>query len=259
MRPPDRLPSRRDPHRTTRVLACLAASLALANAAFWWPHTSAPRAPRTMTLPTPAPVELVPIPPTRLPEAPPSLPPPPPPPDLPPEEVPDEVVIRETMPRLPAPPPLDDRPLTVSPSAPTAGPTAPVGPPAPGAPAPPPGAPPPRTAASERIVERPARSPRPTRIPLPVYPEAARRDGIRARVRVRVLVAETGGVLSAEVVGREVLDRRDQPTAVPSLPHGMDDAALAAARTVRFVPAQDDGERVRAPTVITLSFDPARD
>ena len=94
------------------------------------------------------------------------------------------------------------------------------------------------------------------RLPLPVYPEAARREGIRARVRVRVLVAETGGVLGAEVVGREVLDRRDQPTPVASLPYGMDDAALAAARTVRFVPAQDDGERVRAWATLTLSFDP---
>jgi|GEM_PF-1074350 len=257
MRPPDLLPSRRDARYPTRVLASVAASLALANAAFWWPHTSEPRARRPMTLPSPAPVVLQEIPPTQLPEAPSYLPPPPPP-DLPPEEVPDDVVIRETPPRLPAPPPLDDRPLAPTPATPTPGVPAPPGPPAPGVPTPPPGAPPPRTESSDRVVERPARSPRATRIPLPVYPEDARREGIRARVRVRVLVAETGGVLEAEVVGREVLDRRDQPTAVASLPYGMDDAALAAARTVRFIPAQDAGERVRAPTVITLSFDPPR-
>ncbi len=256
MRPPDLLPSRRDARRPTRVLACVAASLALANAVFWWPHASEPRARRPATaLPPPAPLVLETIPPTRLPEAPPGLPPPPPPPDLSPEEVPDDVVIREAPPRLPTPPPLDDRPLATVPSVPSAGPPAPPGPPVSVGP-PPLGAPPPRTAASERIVERPARSPRRIHAPLPVYPDAARREGIRARVRVRVLVAETGGVLDAEIVGRETLDRRDQPTAVASLPYGMDDAALVAARTVRFVPAQDGGERVRAWTVVTLSFDP---
>ncbi len=38
----------------------------------------------------------------------------------------------------------------------------------------------------------------------------------------------------------------------------MDEEALNAARTARFTPAQDGGERIRAYTFVTLAFDPPR-
>jgi protein TonB len=104
------------------------------------------------------------------------------------------------------------------------------------------------------LVERPDRSPVAVRFSEPAYPPEARREGVRARVRVRVLVDERGRVMEAAIVGRVQLGRGDREEPVASLPHGMDQAALDAARRYQFRPAQDDGRRVRSYTTITCSF-----
>jgi outer membrane biosynthesis protein TonB len=104
------------------------------------------------------------------------------------------------------------------------------------------------------LVERPDRSPVPVRFSEPAYPPEAREDGIRARVSVRVLVDERGRVTDARIVGRVRLGRGNREEPVASLPYGMDEAALDAARRYQFRPAQEDGARVRSYTTITCSF-----
>lgn len=71
----------------------------------------------------------------------------------------------------------------------------------------------------------------PRRRPAPEYPRAARRDGIEGFVIVRLRVDETGRVVDAVVT-----------EAVP--PGVFDEAALRAARTYRYDPAQVAGRAV---------------
>jgi protein TonB len=104
------------------------------------------------------------------------------------------------------------------------------------------------------LVERPDRSPVVARFSEPAYPQEARREDYRARAHVRVLVDERGRVLEAAIVRRVRIGRGDREEEVPSLPYGMDQAALDAARRYQFRPAQDDGRRVRSYTTVTLSF-----
>ncbi|MFN3596912.1 MAG: hypothetical protein ACK41D_06550 [Rubricoccaceae bacterium] len=254
MRPTGFRFSSRDPHRRTRALAALAASLLVVTGTVrLWPLRPAlpePSAPRASVRPVEVlPVEL--LPPTRQPPAEPPPPPAAPPPDGPPEEVPDDRVLAQRLAEeavVPLPPPETpaSAPLTASPAIPApAAPAAPPPPPGPARPAPPP---PPRT------VERPEQGPRAIRQPVPAYPPQA--DGLRARALVDVLVGETGAVLEAVVAERVVLDRRGRETRVDVLPHGMDALALETARRFQFRPAQDGGERVRARTRITVAFDP---
>ncbi|MEM6286947.1 MAG: hypothetical protein AAF845_07305 [Bacteroidota bacterium] len=243
------MPRRRPSSRTspTLALASLAASLLVVNAAFLlWPgvvfDTSAP--------PPPPPreqivLEMVEV--TEQPPPPENLPPPPPPDvDLPPVEVPDEVLIEEVIEDLPIPLPEVETP----PAQPTR--VTPPGPPGP--PAPPPPAPPGPSAGSDRIVERPERSPRQLQISLPAYPPDA--GGARARVRLKVLISEGGQVLDSEIVERIRLDGGERTVA--SLPSSMEAEAHAAARRHLFRPGRDGGERIRAYTFITISFDPPR-
>ena len=248
---PDRLPSRRDRHRPTRALGALAAALAVVNGAFlWWPDVdlspgleAAPAPPEMVAL------ELVE--PTTQPPPPANLPPPPPPPDddLPPVEVPDERVVEEVfedldLPPVPAPAPRPSRqPVRTARPAPPA----PPGPPPPAPPAPPP--------ASDRIVERPDRSPSLSGQALPVYPRDASERGFRGSARVRVLVNQGGRVTDAEILERVRFDDgREHPVA--AFPPEFDRAILEAARRHVFRPARDGGERVRAFAFITVSLDP---
>lgn len=70
----------------------------------------------------------------------------------------------------------------------------------------------------------------------PAYPEAARKQGLEARVLLALTVDETGTVVNAVVV---------EPAG-----HGFDEAALAAAQALRFSPALGpDG-----PEAVTLQF-----
>lgn len=230
----------------TLALASLVLALLVVNGAFvLWPDGE--RAPRVLANPPAREqvvLEMVEV--TEQPPPPAALPPPPPPidVDLPPEEVPDDVIVEDV---------VDDLPIRLPPP-PTAPATPRPAPPGPSVPPPPTAAPPPP---STRIVERPDRSPRLVRASLPVYPTAAQREGVRARAQVRVLVSEGGQVLDAEIVERVLLDG-DEERRVASLPFGLEDAALEAAQRHLYRPARDEGDRVRAYAILSLSFDPPR-
>ena len=245
---PPRLPPSRDASYRLRALGGLAASLAVVNAAAWfWPNGLGPDAPE---IPDARPREQIVIElvePTRQPPPttpfPPAPPPPPAPSDAPPVEVPDERLIEDLdlpIPSVAPPVPQPDAPRA-------AGPPAPPAPPAPPPPRPGPVAPP-----SDRIVDRPQRSPRIVKTSPPVCPPDVRRAGETVEARVRVLVSQKGQVETAEIEGRTVTDRRDRSQAVPALPYGLDGAMLEAARRHLFRPARDGDASVRSYTTLTL-------
>ncbi|HBS60721.1 MAG TPA: hypothetical protein DEA44_15850 [Firmicutes bacterium] len=77
----------------------------------------------------------------------------------------------------------------------------------------------------------------------PVYPEEARRDGIRGSVGVKIEVLENGRPGEIEVQRSSGYD-------------SLDEAALRAVRKWRFVPAQeaDSGRAMRCFTTLTVVF-----
>ena len=75
----------------------------------------------------------------------------------------------------------------------------------------------------------------------PVYPDLAREAGIEGTVRVKVLVAEDGKVLSAELISSDVTP-------------AMEKAALVAARKCRFKPAKQRTTPVKANVMIPFHF-----
>lgn len=91
-----------------------------------------------------------------------------------------------------------------------------------------------------RGCDEPASKPKPVSVPQPVYTEAARAAGVAGRVRVALTVDETGRVVDVKVL--------------QGLGHGLDDAALAAARNAKFTPAQRCGRAVRATFTIAMRF-----
>jgi protein TonB len=76
--------------------------------------------------------------------------------------------------------------------------------------------------------------------PSPVYPDAARADGIEGDVRLELIVGRTGVVESARVVR--------------GIGHGLDDAALRASRKFRFTPATRGGHPVRVRMGWSMQF-----
>ena len=88
----------------------------------------------------------------------------------------------------------------------------------------------------------------------PDYPSSARKQRIRARVRVSVLVSKTGQVEAATVLKRWRLLEGGQARPVARLEHGLEEAALVAARRSRFRPAQHNGTPVSSQTTITFEF-----
>ncbi|HEY6099380.1 MAG TPA: TonB family protein [Anaeromyxobacter sp.] len=72
------------------------------------------------------------------------------------------------------------------------------------------------------------------------YPEAARRAGLEADVRLEIVVDATGAVAEASVVGRAG--------------NGFDEAAERAARRLRFSPAERGGRPVAVRIPWTLKF-----
>ena len=246
-----RFPAERDPHVATRTLACLAASLGLALAAVtFWP-ASGPA--EVVTFDTERelldPMEVVEIVPTAQPP-PANLPPPPPPlaeADVPPVEVDDLVEIEDL---------VVDR-FEVNTPAPTPaapGPPAPPAPPGPPAPAPGPRRTASPAAAGPTLVRNPDVVPQTRYAPFPEYPEAARREGVRARAVVEVLVSEGGRIMEAEIVDRVLIDKRGNESRVAQLPYGMDAIALSTARRYVHSPAKHQGRTVRTYTRITLDF-----
>lgn len=248
-----RFPNERDPHVATRTLACLAASLLVVLAAvkLWPPREPEPPAAFDVTPVMLDPMEIVEIQPTQQPPPPANLPPPPPElsdPDLPPVEVEDIIDVEE----------LEVTPFDVdipTPEARVAQPS--LAPPVPssGPPSSAPAAGPGRTPAATgpRLVRQPDQAPRYRFAPLPEYPEAARRAGVRARAVVEVLVTEGGRVGEAEIVERALL-RGDNATRVASLPNGLDQVALATARRYVFSPAKHGGRIVQTYMRVTFTF-----
>lgn len=88
----------------------------------------------------------------------------------------------------------------------------------------------------------------------PEYPSSAMDDGIRARIEVAVEVTETGQVQEASIRNRWVLSESGRARHVADLEHGLEQAALAAARRSRFRPARANGKAVSTLTTITFEF-----
>ncbi len=101
-------------------------------------------------------------------------------------------------------------------------------------------APAPRAAHDEEACEGAPTRPRVISMEQPEYPDAAREAEIEGRVRVELHVDETGAVTSARVL--------------EGLGHGLDEAALAAARAARFEPATRCGRPVEATFTVGVRF-----
>ncbi|MGA2654281.1 MAG: TonB family protein [Terracidiphilus sp.] len=76
--------------------------------------------------------------------------------------------------------------------------------------------------------------------PAPVYTEEARRLHVQGDVAVQVVFSATGEI---RIVG-----------VVKGLGHGLDEAAVAATRQIRFTPARRDGQFVDYPATIHVVF-----
>jgi len=110
-----------------------------------------------------------------------------------------------------------------------------------------------RAALPEKVVKRPQSlvpkqqacdeppvKPKPKNVPTPVYTETARALGIEGKVRVEVTVDEEGRVVSVRVL--------------QGLGHGLDEAAVEAARRASFEPATRCGKPVGATFNIGMRF-----
>ena len=75
----------------------------------------------------------------------------------------------------------------------------------------------------------------------PRYPDLAREAGIEGTVRIKVLVAEDGKVLSVELISSDVTP-------------AMEKAALTAAKRCRFKPAKQRTQPVKAAVMIPFNF-----
>jgi protein TonB len=90
-------------------------------------------------------------------------------------------------------------------------------------------------ACNEEIVKA-----RPLGMVRPSYTESARRARVQGRVRITLDVNEQGEVIAARIL--------------QGLGYGLDEAALDAARRLRFSPAQRCSRPVAAPFVIAMRF-----
>ena len=79
-----------------------------------------------------------------------------------------------------------------------------------------------------------------TSLPQPDYPRQAREDGVQGVVRVRVTLLASGKVGEMRVV--------------KGLPEGVNEAALEAARHIKFTPAIKDDRWVSQRVVVEYSF-----
>jgi protein TonB len=89
----------------------------------------------------------------------------------------------------------------------------------------------------------PASKPKPLSVPQPVYTEAARAANVAGRVRVELTVDEQGRVIDVKVL--------------QGLGYGLDEAAISAARSGSFTPAERCGRAVRATFTIAMRFSAA--
>lgn len=86
----------------------------------------------------------------------------------------------------------------------------------------------------------PAAKPKPLTTPQPAYTDQARAAGVEGKVRVQLVVDENGAVVEARVLA--------------GLGHGLDEAALAAARSWTFSPAVRCGRPSRATFTVAMRF-----
>ena len=99
------------------------------------------------------------------------------------------------------------------------------------------------------------------RLPEPRYTEAARAEGIRARVELEVTISAGGRVKDARILRRVLLSAADQGgnagrRTVQTLGYGLEEAALDAAERTLFRPARAGGEAVKSHKTLTLTFGP---
>ncbi|HEX8179934.1 MAG TPA: energy transducer TonB [Pyrinomonadaceae bacterium] len=77
--------------------------------------------------------------------------------------------------------------------------------------------------------------------PAPQYPRRARQSGVAGRVVLRLILAASGEV-------------GDEITVVEGLPEGLTEAAIAAARKIKFTPAERDGQPVSQYVMVIYNF-----
>jgi protein TonB len=76
--------------------------------------------------------------------------------------------------------------------------------------------------------------------PEPGFTEEARKNNVTGVVRLRAILHASGGVQSISVV--------------KGLPDGLTEKAIAAARQIRFTPAEKDGRAVSQYVVLEYNF-----
>jgi TonB family protein len=76
--------------------------------------------------------------------------------------------------------------------------------------------------------------------PEPGFTEQARKFNVTGTVRLRAILAATGEVTNISLV--------------KSLPHGLNEKAIVAARQIRFVPAERDGQKVSQYVTLEYNF-----
>ena len=88
--------------------------------------------------------------------------------------------------------------------------------------------------------DEPAAKPKPISVPQPGYTDDAQAAAIEGKVRVQLTVDETGKVVDVKLIA--------------GLGHGLDEAALAAARRATFEPALHCGKPTQATFTISMRF-----
>ena len=86
----------------------------------------------------------------------------------------------------------------------------------------------------------PPSKPKPISVPQPGYTEDAQAAAVEGKVRVQLTVDETGKVIDVKLIA--------------GLGHGLDEAALAAARRATFEPALHCGKPTQATFTISMRF-----
>ena len=76
--------------------------------------------------------------------------------------------------------------------------------------------------------------------PEPVYTDEARENKIEGTVRLRLVLHSTGEVTEIKIL--------------KSLPHGLTEKAMEAARKIEFTPAEKDGRPVSQYVIIEYNF-----
>jgi periplasmic protein TonB len=88
--------------------------------------------------------------------------------------------------------------------------------------------------------DEPAAKPKPISVPQPGYTDDAQAAAVEGKVRVQLTVDETGKVVDVKLIA--------------GLGHGLDEAALAAARRATFEPALHCGKPTSATFTISMRF-----